>query len=364
MKYRPEIDGLRALAVVPVVLFHAGAPGFSGGFAGVDIFFVISGYLITTILVRDLDAGRFSILRFYDRRARRILPALFFVMLCCLPFAWAWTVPEAFRDFGQSVVAATLFLSNALFWWESGYFDRAGELKPLLHTWSLAIEEQYYILFPPLLWAIWWVGGRYRALSLIFITLGVASLILAEILSRSSLANFSFFMLPTRAWELLAGALCALLLLQRAPLTGRGGQACAVLGLGALIASIGLLDETTIHPGLWTVLPVGGTMLVILAGRDTLSGRMLALPPLVGIGLVSYSFYLWHQPVFAFARVRSLEEIGPWGYAALIGLAFGLACFSWAVIERPFRQGSWISPRTKTFRPNGPIRLLRWSQVR
>ena len=148
MKYRAEIDGLRALAVLPVILFHAGFEWFSGGFVGVDVFFVISGYLITTIIISEMAEGKFSIVNFYERRARRILPALFFVMAACLPFAWVWLTPNDLKDFGQSLVAVSTFSSNILFWLESGYFDRAAELKPLLHTWSLAVEEQYYILFP------------------------------------------------------------------------------------------------------------------------------------------------------------------------------------------------------------------------
>ena len=158
MKYRSEIDGLRALAVVPVILFHAGFELFSGGFVGVDVFFVISGYLITTILIEDLENQRFSLVSFYERRARRILPALFFVMFVCIPFAWMWMLPIQMKDFSQSLVAVSLFASNVLFWRESGYFDAAAEEKPLLHTWSLAVEEQYYVLFPIFLFLAWRYG--------------------------------------------------------------------------------------------------------------------------------------------------------------------------------------------------------------
>lgn len=155
MNYRPEIDGLRALAVVPVILFHAGFELFSGGFVGVDVFFVISGYLITTILIEDIENNRFSIVNFYKRRARRILPALFFVMLVCILFAWMWMAPSQMRDFSQSLVAVSLFASNILFWRKSGYFDADADEKPLLHTWSLAVEEQYYVLFPIFLVLAW-----------------------------------------------------------------------------------------------------------------------------------------------------------------------------------------------------------------
>ena len=160
MNYRREIDGLRALAVLPVILFHAGFETFSGGFVGVDVFFVISGYLITTIILAELEQGRFSIVNFYERRARRILPALFLVMLVCIPFAWIWLLPSDMKDFSQSLIAVAIFASNILFWRESGYFDTAAELKPLLHTWSLAVEEQYYVLFPLFLMLFWKLGKR------------------------------------------------------------------------------------------------------------------------------------------------------------------------------------------------------------
>ena len=169
MNYRAEIDGLRALAVLPVILFHAGFEWFNGGFVGVDVFLVISGYLITTIIINEMAEGKFSIVNFYERRARRILPALFFVLSVCLPFAWFWLTPSDLKDFGQSLVAVATFSSNILFWQESGYFDTAAELKPLLHTWSLAVEEQYYILFPLFLILTWRLGLKW-ILSLLAIT--------------------------------------------------------------------------------------------------------------------------------------------------------------------------------------------------
>ena len=147
MNYRAEIDGLRALAVLPVILFHAGFDLFSGGYIGVDVFFVISGYLIATIIIKEMYEEKFSLINFYERRARRILPALFFLMIICLPFGWLLLTPSDLKDFGQSIIAVSLFSSNFLFWWETGYFDTASELKPLLHTWSLAVEEQFYIIF-------------------------------------------------------------------------------------------------------------------------------------------------------------------------------------------------------------------------
>ena len=167
MKYRAEIDGLRALAVLPVILFHAGFELFGGGFVGVDVFFVISGYLITSIIISEMGRDNFSLINFYERRARRILPALFFVMLVSIPFAWFWLTPGDLKDFGQSLIAVATFSSNILFWIESGYFATASELKPLLHTWSLAVEEQYYILFPLFLMIFWNLPKKYLLLLLI-----------------------------------------------------------------------------------------------------------------------------------------------------------------------------------------------------
>ncbi len=206
MDYRREIDGLRALAVLPVILFHAGFKIFSGGFVGVDVFFVISGFLITTILLSELEAGNFSLINFYERRARRILPVLFFVMLLCLPFAWIWLIPDDMKSFSQSVVAVSLYASNILFWGTSGYFDSAAELKPLLHTWSLAVEEQYYLFFPVFLMLAWRFGKRWIFNCLVFVF--ILSLALAQWWS-SSMPMAGFFLLPARGWELLIGAFVA-----------------------------------------------------------------------------------------------------------------------------------------------------------
>lgn len=206
IKYRREIDGLRAIAVLAVILFHAGFKAFGGGFVGVDVFFVISGYLITTIILSDMSRQKFSIVTFYERRARRILPALFFVMLCCVPFAWMWLRPVDFKSFSESLVAVSAFSSNILFWRESGYFGTASELKPLLHTWSLAVEEQYYVLFPLFLMALWKLRKR-RVFGTLLLG-GVLSLIAAQ-WGAYHKPSAAFYLLPTRAWELAMGALIA-----------------------------------------------------------------------------------------------------------------------------------------------------------
>ena len=214
MHYRSEIDGLRAVAVLPVILFHAGFDWFSGGYVGVDVFFVISGYLITSIILKEQERSTFSLLKFYERRARRILPALFLVMLCCIPFARFWMLPSHLKSFSESLVGVSVFLSNVLFLFQSGYFAQASELKPLLHTWSLAVEEQYYLAFP-LFVLLFWRFGRHRMAVLVAIA-AVLSLILAEWGWRHQAAA-NFFLAPTRAWELLAGSLCAFYLVGKEP---------------------------------------------------------------------------------------------------------------------------------------------------
>lgn len=351
MRHRREIDGLRALAVVPVVLFHAGFAGFRGGFVGVDVFFVISGFLIAGLLAEDLARGHFSLAAFYERRARRILPALFLVMLACVPFALLWMLPPALKDFSQSLVAASTSTSNVLFWLRSGYFAPAAELKPLLHTWSLGVEEQFYIFFPLFLLFAWRLGrGR---LLLVLAAIAVASLALCQwAAGRAPDANF--FLAPTRAWELLAGALCALLLTGRAE--PRGSDLASGLGLAMVVASVFLFSEKTPFPSLYALLPVVGTMLVLVYGRQgTRTAALLSTGPLVGIGLISYSAYLWHQPLFAFARIRSIDAPGTGVMLALTALSFALAALSWRWVEVPFRRGTLplLPGRRAVFRASG-----------
>lgn len=332
MQYRREIDGLRTVAVVPVILFHAGFEIFSGGFVGVDVFFVISGYLITSIIIAELDQGKFSILRFYERRARRILPALFLVMACTFPFAWMWLMPAQFRDYAESLVAVTLFASNFLFWRESGYFGAAAEEKPLLHTWSLAVEEQYYMLFPIFLIFCW----RFGRQPVFYMILGIAaiSLLLAEWGWRNSPSG-NFYLAPTRVWELLAGSVCAFLQF-KAP--QKSNNLLAALGFGMVVYAIFGFTEATPFPSVYALVPVIGTVLIVIyADEPTWVGRLLSTPVFVGIGLISYSAYLWHQPLFAFARIRSLTVPDPALMMSLAILSLVLAWISWRYIERPFR---------------------------
>jgi peptidoglycan/LPS O-acetylase OafA/YrhL len=333
MQYRREIDGLRAVAVLPVILFHAGFEVFSGGYIGVDVFFVISGYLITSILIGELEQGTFSITRFYERRARRILPALFLVMLACLPFAYMWMLPSQLEDFGQSLIAVSLFLSNWLFWSETGYFGAAGELKPLLHTWSLAVEEQYYLLFPIFMLVLWRFGRNLVFWSVI--TIATFSLLLSEWGWRNE-PEINFFFTFSRFWELLAGSICAFLTVGKAH---RSGNLLSLTGLGLIVFSIFYYDENTPFPSLYALTPVGGTALIILfASQKTWVARLLSTAPFVSVGLISYSAYIWHQPLFAFARLRSLTEPSHVLMAGLAGTSIALAWATWYWVEQPFRK--------------------------
>ncbi|MEP2184332.1 acyltransferase family protein [Roseibium sp.] len=347
MDYRREIDGLRAVAVLPVIFFHAGFEAFGGGFVGVDVFFVISGYLITSILIGDLKNGRFSLMRFYERRARRILPALFLVVVCCIPFALAWMSPAQIKDFGESVIAVVFFGSNILFWREDGYFGASVELKPLLHTWSLAVEEQFYLLFPLLLLALWKCAGR-KALWVIAL-MSVASFVLCEWARlNGDISNSAvFYLAPTRAWELLAGSICAFALTAR---QAWRNDVLSVAGLLLILTSVFLFDEDTPFPSYYALLPVGGTVLVILfASHETLCARLLSLPIFVGVGLVSYSAYLWHQPLFAFARLRSLFDPSDLLMLGLSAASLGLAYLSWRFVETPLRvdKAPFFTTRTR-----------------
>lgn len=384
--YRPEIDGLRALAVLPVIFFHAGFLRFSGGYVGVDVFFVISGYLITSILWNDLQSGSFSLKRFYERRARRILPALFVVAFATLPFAYLWLLPPDFRDYGRSLFSVSTFSSNFLFWRQNGYFDTAAELKPLLHTWSLAVEEQYYLLFPLLLWGLWkWEqasggsrqtsrlassrgakapwrssikdqmmdcrapeGARNDGLSHHFcahtktvITLGFigfVSFIAACFLSFRA-PDAAFYLLPTRAWELMVGALCAISLRHPRPFPAVLAQSGSLFGLLLILTGVFAFDKTTPFPGFYALLPTLGAALVILFAKpETITGRLLSSRPFVGIGLVSYSAYLWHQPLFALAHRQKNAPVSDPVVFLLILVSLGLAYLTWRFVEQPCRN--------------------------
>ncbi len=335
MHYRREIDGLRAVAVIPVILFHAGLGPFGGGFAGVDVFFVISGYLIAGIVLDDIEAGRFTLARFYERRIRRIVPALFVMMAALIPLFWTVLPPAQFRELATGMAAAALSAANILYFNVAGYFDTAAELKPLLHTWSLAVEEQFYIVFPLAAAWLWPRGRRTFAIAMIVVT---ALSFGAAWLSAPRWPDAAFYLPHTRAWELGAGVLAALAL-RNGPVRDSGPLALS--GLALTLASFILVDAETPWPGPATLMPVGGTVLLILfASPRTLAGRLLGHRVTVGLGLISYSAYLWHVPLFVLARTVSIGEPSTALMAGLALLSLALAWASWVFVETPFRRPS------------------------
>ena len=344
MKYRAEIDGLRAVAVVPVVLFHAGLPLFDGGYLGVDVFFVISGYLITKIILDDIAAGQFSTLTFYERRFRRILPAYVVMVLVSMTLAWLWMMPDELRNFGQSVFASSIFSSNILFWTEAGYFSTGSELKPLLHTWSLSVEEQFYVFFPLMLVVLSHLRWRWTVLTIALIT--ALSLGLSE-LGWRRWPSANFYLLPFRAWELGMGALSAIFLRLY---DLRSNALLSSAGFLVIGGSLALFDDTTPMPSVYGLLPVLGTVLIIVfASQATLVGRILSWKPFVAIGLISYSTYLWHQPLLAFTRIRSIPSASDMALLLAVVASFGLGYLSWRYVEQPFRNGGRLfsQPRAR-----------------
>jgi peptidoglycan/LPS O-acetylase OafA/YrhL len=346
MKYRREIDGLRAIAVLSVILFHAGIEKFCGGFVGVDVFFVISGYLITTIILAELEQGKFSIVNFYERRARRILPALFLVMLVCIPFAWLLLTPTELSSFSKSLVAVPLFVSNIFFGRHVEYFETEAELKPLLHTWSLAAEEQYYIIYPLFLMLFWRLWKQW-----ILITLGItflASLTFAQWALYTNLSS-SFFLLPTRVWELIIGAFTAFYLSKdnRKEFGANIGEVGGCLGVALILYAVFNFSQETPFPGLYALIPtIGSALIILFATPQTNVGKFLGSKIFVGIGLLSYSAYLWHQPILAYARHCSKDVyLNIHIKLLLIVILFTISFLSWRYVEQPFRIKGKFSRR-------------------
>lgn len=337
MLYRPEIDGLRALAILPVVLYHAGFAFLPGGFVGVDIFFVISGFLITSIVVDDIERGRFSIAYFYERRARRILPVFFAVAATCLVLGWITLPPDSLRELTDSAAAATLFVSNIHFWQSVNYFSSDAEFWPLLHTWSLAVEEQFYVFFPLLLMVLLpRAGRRWTTCALLMIlALSLAGCIVGSFVSPAA----TFYLLPTRLWEIGVGAWLALGFLTPRPRSAGLREVLAGLGAGLIATAILAFPKDLPFPGWWALLPTTGTALIILCGGETRVARALSCRPVVFIGLISYSLYLWHWPVLVFARYGfGLVDL-PWPViTACLFVMIALAVLSWKYIEAPFRN--------------------------
>lgn len=346
VKYRADIDGLRAIAVLSVLFFHADI-GFHGGYVGVDVFFVISGYLITGLILKDCDRGKFRILEFWERRVRRILPVLSVVILSSVAAGWFLFLPLDFKELGQSVIAQAMLMSNFYFWRDSGYFASAAEVKPLLHTWSLAVEEQFYLLFPVFLVALIRLSRKII----------IPAIILLCSFSFSLCINYSyrhpsanFYLLPTRAWELLVGSLLAFLPSQRASklwLT----ESLSWAGLLSILCAVFLYEHDTRFPGVAALLPCIGTALVIWANghRLTSLGKVLATRPVVFIGLISYSLYLWHWPVLVFSKYWAIGQVSLTQRILLLAVSTVIAVFSWRFIEAPFRNRLVLKSRSLIF---------------
>ncbi|BEV00072.1 acyltransferase family protein [Novosphingobium olei] len=314
---------------------HAFPNLLTGGFVGVDIFFVISGYLIPQIIVREIEAGKFSIAAFYRRRARRILPALFVVLAATLACGWLILPPSEYKELARTAISTSLFVSNFDFAKHTGYFDTAADLKPLLHMWSLAVEEQYYIIFPPLLYVLWRYIDRRNAQGLLWI-LAVAGLGISEI-GIHLFHNAAYYLLPFRAFELLVGALFSICGLP--PLSNeRARHATSLLGLGMMLVAIVFFTPDTRFPGVAALLPCVGAGLVIYAGisDETIGGRLLSFAPIVYVGAISYSLYLWHWPILAFLRNFTSAELPVTLATCAVLSAFVLAALSYHFVEQPF----------------------------
>ncbi len=348
MQYRSEIDGLRALAIIPVVFFHGGFSFVSGGFVGVDIFFVISGYLITLLIYNDLSSNSFSPKRFYERRIKRLFPALFFVAACCSIVAWFLYQPYDLEDFYGNLTSVFTFSSNVHFYHHSGYFDPSSELNALLHTWSLTVEEQFYFVFPWLLILAFKMGRKA-------VWIGVASLIIVSFclaewrLQGKSMA--AFYLLYARGWELMIGSFCALLITDTTlvdKISKVYKECLAWLGFLLILYSIIFFNDATPTAGSYTLIPTIGTALIILFSnsKDSL-GKLLSHRLLVFIGLLSYSTYLWHQPLLAFSRYYLGESFDLSVAGALCLLSFILGYISWRFIEKPFRYGFFGGSRQR-----------------
>lgn len=346
-KYRPDVDGLRAVAVLAVVAYHAFPTAFSGGFIGVDVFFVISGYLITSILIASLLGGSFSIFSFYLRRIRRIFPALFIVLLSSLCFGWFYLFDPEYQQLGKHAASGAGFAANLVLWNESGYFDTAAEMKPLLHLWSLGVEEQFYLVWPIALW----LGWRYRQASVvIFPMLIVVSFYLCVTLTSTDPVG-AFYSPFTRFWELAAGGALAYLKATREEGSrshaGWVSELCSASALALLWLGFLLIDKDKGFPGAWALIPVVGALLLIGPGEGSkVSKFFLANKMSVWIGLISFPLYLWHWPLLSFASVTQGETPSAAYRAVAVLISLFLAWITYRFVESPIRSSrrssSWL----------------------
>jgi len=334
--YRPDIDGLRAVAIFSVVIFHAFPKAISGGFVGVDIFFVISGFLISSIIFRGLETGRFSYIDFYARRIKRIFPALILVCVFCLVIGWCILLPDELINLGKHVIAGAAFVSNIISWKETGYFRAASDVKPLLHLWSLGVEEQYYIIWPALVALIW---KRSHNFSLIVLPILIGSFLL-NIFAINIRSAATFYLPVTRFWELMMGGVLAFIALHNIRIFHQriSNNVVASIGLCFLMAGLFLIDSDKKFPGWWAILPTMGTSFLIYAGKDAwVNSKILSNKSVVFIGLISYPLYLWHWPLFVYSRVIDMTGIGE--RVAILAISFVLAVFTYVFIEKPIRFG-------------------------
>jgi peptidoglycan/LPS O-acetylase OafA/YrhL len=358
IEYRPDLDGLRAVAVIFVVVFHAFPKLLPGGFVGVDVFFVISGYLISSIIIKSLQVKKFSFLEFYSRRIRRIFPAVILVLVTCVAFGYFVLLPLEYKQLAKHVTGSASFLSNIVLWRESGYFDNAAETKPLLHFWSLAIEEQFYLAWPLVLWL------AFRA-NLNWVTIAVGFTGVSFFLNIHNIAideTGTFYSFQTRIWEILVGAILALLSAHRKAWIGWANRvdsslgciiyakapvscgdtlrgACSLFGTALIVTSAVIYSKAIAFPGVWALLPVVGATLLILSGPDTwLSRRLLANPLMVWIGLISFPLYLWHWPLLSFARILEGQPLTSVTKVTVILIAVFLAWLTYSFLEKPIRK--------------------------
>lgn len=344
--YRPDIDGLRALAVVPVVMFHAGVGFTKGGYVGVDVFFVISGYLITSIIAGEMAEGRFSFAHFYERRARRLFPALFAVLFASTVAAACIMFPPELKTFGMVLTAALAFSANMLFATGDDYFGRVGDNSPLLHTWSLAVEEQFYLLFPALLLLVF--SRRWPLKPVLW---GLAALSFAgSLIAMASNPILAFYLLPLRAWELLMGALLAL---GAFPVIAsqKWKDAISWAGLIAILVAVGAFNKNVAFPGVSALVPVLGAVALIWTGQGdgTPVSRALAKPAVVFVGLISYSLYLWHFPIIVFYKLALGETLSNLERLLLCLVSIAVAVVSWKLIELPVRRNRLFVSRASVF---------------
>lgn len=339
MKYRPDIDGLRAIAVIPVILFHAGISIFSGGFLGVDIFFVISGYLITNILLNEKSHNTFSLISFYNRRARRILPPLCLMLLLSSIFAYLLMIPSQLGDYGQSLIASLTFLANIYFWIKTNYWGQSAELTPLIHIWSLGIEEQFYLLFPLILI----LCKSRKQIVIVLLLIGITSFSSMFLFYNQGHISEVFYLLPFRMWELISGAISAILALKLAP--SSNSKTYNILSIGAfsaLMMAILIFDRQT-HPVLLYPIPILAACILVINSNGFIA-KVLSCRVIVYIGSISYGLYLFHQPALAFTRIYAFGNPSILAIIGCLALSLILATLSYRYLESPIKNGE-ISPK-------------------